>query len=101
MKIQGPKVISKIVIPTKEEVERMEIAGSYFHFNQRLNERYRIEVTFDEYLALCKNTINIWKKEQHKIKGILNIKGIDVLVVRERYRKRKLLTALPFNNYKP
>jgi hypothetical protein len=29
--------MGKIVIPTPEEAKKMELAGSYFHFNERLN----------------------------------------------------------------
>jgi hypothetical protein len=103
MKIPGPKVLgkAKVVIPTKEEVERMELAGSYFHFRERLNQRYKIDVTLDEYLELRRAHIETWKRQTHKIVGIMKIKGVNVLVVREKHRKKKLITALPYHNYKP
>lgn len=88
------------MIPTKEQVEKMDMAGAWFHFNQRLNERYGIEITLDEYLTIRKDRIQVIRKEQHKVIGILKIKGVDVLVVREKYRKKKLITALPFKNCK-
>jgi hypothetical protein len=90
----------KVIIPSKEEVERMDMAGAHFHFNQRLNERYGIEVTIDEYMVLRRENIEVCRKEKHKIVGIMKIKGVDVLVVREKHKKKKLITALPFHNYK-
>jgi hypothetical protein len=88
----------KIIIPTKEEVRRMELAGAYHHFNERLSQRYGIDITIDEYIILGKTQMQAVHKEKHKIIGVMKIKGVDVLVVRERYRKRKLITALPFKN---
>jgi hypothetical protein len=101
--IQMPKVHGRVnvIIPSKEEVERTDMLGAHFHFNQRLNERYGIEVTIDEYMVLRRENIQVYRKQKHKIVGIMKIKGVDVLVVREKHRKKKLITALPFKNYKP
>lgn len=89
----------KKIIPTKDDVEKMEIAGSYHYFNERLQQRYGIDVTIDEYMQLCRAHIDKIRNQPHKIIGVMKIKGVNVLVVRERHRKRKLLTALPFKNY--
>ena len=91
--------MKKIILPTKEDVEKMEIAGSYHHFNERLQQRYGIEITIEEYIKLCRTHIDRVKNQPNKIIGVMKIKGVNVLVVRERYRKRKLITALPFKNY--
>lgn len=99
-KIEMPKVHGqiKVGIPSKEEVDKMDMAGAYSHFNQRLNERYGIDVTFDEYIELSKKYIKTLRKQKHKRIGIMEIKGIPVVVVKEIDRRRKLVTALPFKN---
>lgn len=98
-KVEMPKIHGciKVGIPSKEEAERMDMAGAYFHFNQRLNERYRIDITLDEYTSLRSVTLQVISRNKHKVTGIIKIKGIDVIVVKERHRKRKLITALPPN----
>ena len=83
------------MIPTKEQVIKMEWAGAWFHFNQRLNERYGIDVTLDEYMVIRRQPITVTLKNKHKIIGWMTIKNNMVLVVREKHRKKKLLTALP------
>jgi hypothetical protein len=98
MKIPGPKIHGKIIIPTPEEVKKMELAGSYFHFNERLSMRYGLEITLEEYIELCRYPIKTILKEQHKLFGLIQIKGKEVFVVRQRHKDRKLLTALPFKN---
>jgi hypothetical protein len=87
MKIEGPKVVGRVqvIIPTPEEVKKMELAGSYFHFNQRLNERYNLDITLEEYIELCRYPIKTVLKETHKLFGIMTIKNTEVFVVRQRY----------------
>jgi|ERR1044072_16900 hypothetical protein len=100
MKIPGPKTHGKIIIPTPEEVKKMQLAGSYFHFNERLNLRYQIDITLEEYIEACRYPIKTLLKETHKLFGLIQIKGKDVFVVRQRKKDRKLLTALPYHNLK-
>lgn len=76
----------------------MELAGSYFHFNERLNQRYGLDITLEEYTQICRYPIQVLLKNTYKIHGIMKIKNVDVLVVREKDRKRKLLSALPYSN---
>jgi len=92
-----------VIIPTPEQVKQMQLAGAYSHFNQRLLERYNIHITLKEYVSLCKSHLQTIKREQHKLIGIIKIKNVEVLVVRQRHKNKKLITALPYhnmNNYK-
>jgi hypothetical protein len=100
MKLTMPKIhgMVHIVIPTPEQTKQMELAGAYFHFNQRLNERYNLNITLPEYVEACKNHFQTIKRENHKLIGLIKIKDVEVLAVRERYRKRRLITALPYRN---
>ena len=98
MKLPGPKIHGKVIIPTPEEVKKMELAGSYFHFNERLNMRYNLDISLEEYIELCRYPIKPILKETHKLFGLIKIRNTDVFVVRQRKKDRKLLTALPFDN---
>lgn len=92
--------MGKIVIPTPKEVKQMELAGSYYHFNERLNMRYQLDITLEEYKELCRYPIKTILKETHKLFGLMQIKGREVFVVRQRKKNRWLLTALPYKNLK-
>jgi hypothetical protein len=84
-------------IPTKEEIEARQWQDAYSHFNQRLQERYKISISFGEYKDLCRVKVEIIKKQsQNKAIGFIEIKGIKVKVGKEIARKRRLITALPF-----
>jgi len=83
-------------LPTKDEIELKQWHQWYTHFNERLQERYGISVSFDEYKLLCRSKVAITKyQSKNKAVGFLNIKGVKVRVAKERHRKRILSTALP------
>lgn len=89
-------------LPTKEEIEIKQWQQWYTHFNERLQERYGISVSFDEYKILCRQKVAIIKyQSKNKAIGFLNIKGVKVLVAKERHRKRILSTALPIRKRCP
>jgi len=69
----------------------------YFHFSKRLYERYNLYITFDEYLTLCHAPEEKIKDIDKKVKSaVIKIKGFDVLVLKQKYGTRLLLTALNF-----
>lgn len=58
------------------------------HFRQRLKERYNIEISESEYFELSKKLIDVmYKLNSNKSFGVLNIKGQDVLVIRNNDMK--------------
>lgn len=84
---------------SNEQLKINEFVSAYYHFNDRLIERYDVSISLEEYKELCKMPVNkIEKPTQNKKVGFLKIKGIDVLVVKEVKRNRRLITALPKND---
>lgn len=74
--------------------------GVWFHFAQRLRERYGIDVSFEYYLVLIREKIEtIRHLSNHKTMGWLKVQQQEVLVVKERNRNRLLITALAKNSY--
>jgi hypothetical protein len=86
----------KIIIPTIEEFKKIEHIGAYSHFNERLSQRYGLEISIEEYDALKCIPFEVIKKEKHKLIGVMQIKGVTVVAVREKDRRRKFVTALPY-----
>jgi hypothetical protein len=84
------------------EKSRIEKLQHHFrHFATRLYERHNILITFEEYVYYCnlpeiKDSIRL-EREDGKIsmKGVLKIKGKRIIVYRQLYRPRALLTTLP------
>lgn len=92
------KVVGYINVSV-EQLKINEFASAYYHFNDRLNERYGVSISIEEYKELCKTPVHkIEQPTQNKKVGFLNIKGVDVLVVKEVKRNRRLITALPKND---
>lgn len=91
------KIVGKIELPKPFDYKAKrhgDIIGCSKHFRTRLKERYNIQVTFKEYIALCKQKINERVKlEDNRVYGIIIIKDIHVKVISS---KGCLLTALPF-----
>lgn len=55
----------------------------FHHFTDRLKRRYQIEITFDEYLDLCNQPIELlYVITPNKRVGYLEIKGKCVMVIR-------------------
>jgi hypothetical protein len=92
-------VVGKIELPeykqfVKEKAERKVKHGS-FHFRERLFERYGINLTIEEYAKICDLPLkNAIKVDANATRGYIEIKGVNVLVV--KHKKRQLITALPF-----
>lgn len=88
------------MIFTREEYKRIQFYNYYQHFNQRLRERYKIEITIEEYTLLFQKTSNketVQKFSTKRRSVIIFIKNIPVLVVRDT-RCRVVKTALPMVN---
>lgn len=88
------------MIFTKEEYKRIQFHNFYQHFNERLKERYKIEVTIEEYTLLFYKSSNketVQRLSPKRRSVIIFIKDIPVLVVRDT-RDRVLKTALPMVN---
>lgn len=87
-------------IPNKVDIINSEWQRAYDHFRQRLNERYGIDLSFKDYILLTKESlINQVHQDDNISRGLLNIGGKVVLVVKNR-RDKKLSTALPIHNHK-
>lgn len=55
----------------------------FHHFTDRLKSRYGIEISFDEYIDLCKQDIDLlYVLTPNKRVGYIEIKGKNVMVVR-------------------
>lgn len=81
--------------PLTDNIGLEPVVSSYYHFNQRLVERYGMSVTIDEYRELCTKQIKtLVNKTGNKSIGIIEIQGVHVLVAKERKRNRRLITAL-------
>lgn len=74
---------------------------AYDHFRLRLNERYKIDVAFHEYVLLCKERVDTVRREPKTAVGYLTIRGVKVLVVKDTKRSRHLKTALVNNQLTP
>lgn len=88
------------MILTREEYKRIQFYGFYQHFNDRLKERYGIEVTIEEYTLLYyksagKETVQRFSPKRRSV--ILFIRDKPVLVIRD-IRDKVLKTALPMAN---
>ena len=89
-----PKILG--ILQPKEELVLNAIRSSYYHFNERLSERYGFSISFEEYELLCRIPICKGKpKTQNRKTGFININGTTVLVVKEIKGHRRLITALP------
>ncbi len=87
-----------MIFLTKEQLIENEWKSSYYHFNERLNERYDINITYKKYIELCKKSVKVLKKDaENTFIGLLIIHRNWVLVVKNR-KTNKLVTALPFSN---
>lgn len=81
---------------------RIEKLQYFFkHFSIRLNERYNILITFNEYVELC--NLSLLKREEllrrpngsKCLHGYIDIKNTLVRVYRDHKKPKALLTALP------
>ena len=72
------------------------------HFGMRLIERYGLYITFETYLELCKLLLTEEATKENSPKpavtGYIEVKGIRVRVIKDNYKHKLLMTALP--NYK-
>lgn len=74
---------------------------AYEHFRLRLNERYQMDISFKQYVLLCKERVDkINYTSKYKCVGWLTIYGKKVLVAKETNRNKLLSTCLPANNIK-
>ena len=76
------------------------IEENYSHFAERLKDRYRIEITFDEYLKICRysNFYHWYKINGARSVGEIVINNTSVIVIRQKSKPTKeavLLTAYP------
>jgi len=87
----------------KTNIEKLQY---YFrHFSLRLAERYNILISFEEYVDICSRTYlkeakYVSEENKNSICGFLNIKGIDVKVIKRNNKPKALLTALPIKTTK-
>ncbi len=80
-------------IPTKDEFKEAEIVWSYSHFKDRLLERYGLDITYNQYLQICKGPfIMIARKSKNLKYGIIEFNGKIIFVVKER--DRRIITCL-------
>lgn len=87
-----------MIFLSKETIQNNEFISSYYHFNERLKQRYQLQVTIDEYKDLCRVQFKSFiKQSKNKNIGFIPIKGVNVIVVKERKGKRRLITAMPAN----
>ena len=81
---------------SREQIIADQKFKAYSHFNERLNQRYGINVTEEEYDELCRENIDIIeRKSRNRALAWLMVKGYKVLVVKDVKRNRFLATALP------
>lgn len=68
----------------------------YAHFRDRLIERYGLDISYKEWLALKHEEIpSVIRMSGGMLVGFMEIKGIEVLVCKEQYAHGLLRTALP------
>lgn len=90
----------KLLIMSQTKNERLQ----YFfrHFSKRLNERYNLLITFNQYLELCsidklENEMLFTRANGKKTKhGYININNTLVRVYKDPKEPKALMTALPF-----
>lgn len=90
--------MSKVIIQSREEWENVEMLGAHYHFNERLEERYGLSITVEDYLGLNNKPFRSLKVEKYKVTGLVEIDGIEVLAVRLRKKSKRFITALPLKN---
>jgi hypothetical protein len=72
------------------------------HFRMRLLQRYNISITAEEYIILCKQKIRVlYPLTVEKRFGILNIKGIDVYIIKNKFVDILNTAILLENNFYP
>ena len=79
--------------------DKMYYSKFFSHFALRLSERYNLLISFEDYVYLSK--LQYIQKAEFRVTckvGFLNIKGIQVRVMKSTKRLKPLLTALPINN---
>ena len=87
----------------EEEFENQQWQLSYVHFAMRLQERYKMQITFEEYKQLCKTPVIQNIRTQTKNKRIAIVKLRDTYIVvgvstnSFLAAKAKFRTALPLN----
>lgn len=85
--------------PNKIDRINQEWQSAYEHFRQRMNERYQKEITFPEYVYLCKKPLDrIFSDNPKTSIGWLHFRDKDILVVKDRKTPRRLRTALVLQN---
>jgi hypothetical protein len=75
----------------------------YLHFNFRLQERYGLKISFEEYMVACRSPYEdtgVQNTNSKKRKLIwVRIKGVRVLAIKNTKRDPKaLITCLPNTN---
>ena len=69
---------------SREQIIADQKFKAYSHFNERLNQRYGINVTEEEYDELCRENIDIIeRKSRNRALAWLMVKGYKVLVVKD------------------
>lgn len=89
------------MILSKEYYKDQEKRVLYSHFAVRLEERYNIEISFEEWKHLCKtHPLTILEKPQphNKRFGFITYKGVDIVVIRTRSQGAFYVTALPITD---
>ena len=81
------------------ELYKKKIIESFRHFGARLYERYGIMISYETYKSILKEDVyRLGANKKRTFVGILNLDGVDILVVKSVDKPYHLLTALPFNN---
>lgn len=87
------------MLPNKVDVINSEWMGWYNHFRQRLQERYNIDISFKDYVLLCRAPyVTVRKQSRHVSRVWIKFNERWILAVRETHRSRILRTALPKTN---
>jgi len=77
-------------------INHWQVKLAYIHFSQRLEERFGMQITIEEYGALCRTPVTTIKKLPHNARLVnIEINGVKMRAVKELARNKCLKTVFP------